>query len=182
MPASQEERLDQLKQASQPLVVQLGEVFAGKSVKPLQLLRSWDTNGDGVISKAEFASSIKRFDSCEMECCTWEPIPCRPKSKAVLYFQPMHLALRLLESVTYLRSENRCGKCAEHHSHPFPVCQLNSSTTIGPLLRSCSVSFSSRSSSSASGPSSVGLGWRRARTRSTGCLLLLTMTGRARSN
>jgi len=56
----EEERLVALKGAKQPLVVQLGEMLRGKNVKPVELLRSWDANSDGLISKGEFATSIRK--------------------------------------------------------------------------------------------------------------------------
>lgn len=56
----EEERLSQLRAAPTKLIVQLGELFNGKHTKPVELMRSWDANGDGVISRAEFVSACKR--------------------------------------------------------------------------------------------------------------------------
>ena len=57
----EEERLAGLRGAKQPLVVQLGELFKGKNIKPAELLRSYDLNNDGMLSKAEFAGAVKKL-------------------------------------------------------------------------------------------------------------------------
>uniref|UniRef100_A0A7S3EW13 EF-hand domain-containing protein n=1 Tax=Haptolina ericina TaxID=156174 RepID=A0A7S3EW13_9EUKA len=51
------ERLDEIKK-QQPLVVKLGEALLKKNIRAVDWLRSWDTNGDGMIQKEEFYEHV----------------------------------------------------------------------------------------------------------------------------
>ena len=45
----------------QPLIVKLGVYLAQRNLSAQQLLRSWDSNGDGEISKIEFRQHVKKI-------------------------------------------------------------------------------------------------------------------------
>ena len=47
----QEARLRSLR--DRPLVVRLGEALHKQQIRPIDLLRNWDANNDGVVSRAE---------------------------------------------------------------------------------------------------------------------------------
>ena len=54
----EEARLAELKQ-QQPLVVRLGLLLARQELRAIDLMRQWDINGDGAVSRDEFASSVR---------------------------------------------------------------------------------------------------------------------------
>jgi hypothetical protein len=55
--AQEEDRLDKLKN-EQPLAVRLGQALMKQSLRAIDLLRSWDVNGDGEISRDEFETAV----------------------------------------------------------------------------------------------------------------------------
>ena len=54
----EEKRLNELETKTQPLEVRLGKALAKKNMRAIEWLRSWDSNGDGVVSFDEFKYHI----------------------------------------------------------------------------------------------------------------------------
>ena len=77
------ERLDEIKK-QQPLVVKLGEALLKKNIRAVDWLRSWDTNGDGMIQKEEFYEHVAglgiQADKEEMDALfsTLDEVGCSP--------------------------------------------------------------------------------------------------------
>lgn len=55
-----EAQLNELR-AQQPLVVRLGGLLKSMT-NPAAMMRTWDTNGDGVLSKIEFRQQVRKLN------------------------------------------------------------------------------------------------------------------------
>lgn len=57
--AEREETLLAEMKRKQPLAVQLGLLLARQELRAIDVMRQWDINGDGAISREEFQSSLR---------------------------------------------------------------------------------------------------------------------------
>ena len=55
---AQREMLERQQKANMPVSARLREALAAKSVQVIHLFKSWDADGDGLVSKGEFARAL----------------------------------------------------------------------------------------------------------------------------